>query len=56
MYTGNVNGKCAYDSITLLRSREGQAGRVCGEKEGYAALHKIKGGEEVKHLYFLTIN
>ena len=47
---GSVNGKCAYDSISLLRSREGPSGRVCGEKNGYATLYKIKGGEEVHSL------
>ena len=30
----SVNGKCAYDSISILRSPEGPAGRVCGHKVG----------------------
>ena len=31
----SVNGKCAYDSISILRSPEGPAGRVCGHKVGW---------------------
>ena len=43
----SVNGKCAYDSISVLRSPEGPAGRVCGHKTGYATLTRVKAGEEV---------
>ena len=42
-----MNGKCAYDSISILRSPEGPSGRVCGEKSGYATLTRVKAGEEI---------
>jgi len=43
----SVNGKCAYDSISLLRSAEGPAGRVCGHKAGYATLTRVDPGKEL---------
>ena len=42
-----VNGKCAYDSISILRSPEGPSGRVCGDKTGYATLTRVVPGEEI---------
>ena len=43
----SVNGKCAYDSISILRSPEGPSGRVCGHKSGYATLTRAVPGEEI---------
>ena len=43
----SVNGKCAYDSISLLRSPEGPAGRMCGDKTGYATLTRVDPGQEI---------
>ena len=42
-----VNGKCAYDSISILRSPEGPSGRVCGDKTGYATLTRVVPGQEI---------
>ena len=43
----SVNGKCAYDSISILRSPEGPAGRLCGDKTGYASLTRVQAGQEI---------
>ena len=43
----HVNGKCAYDSISILRSPEGPSGRVCGDKTGYATLTRVEPGQEI---------
>ena len=43
----HVNGKCAYDSISILRSPEGPSGRVCGDKSGYATLTRVVPGQEI---------
>ena len=46
-HVSSVNGKCAYDSISLLRSPEGPAGRMCGDKSGYATLTRVEPGQEI---------
>ena len=43
----SVNGKCAYDSISILRSPEGPSGRICGDKSGYATLTRVEPGQEI---------
>ena len=43
----SVNGKCAYDSVSILRSPEGPAGRLCGDKTGYASLTRVQAGQEI---------
>ena len=43
----SVNGKCAYDSISILRSPEGPSGRVCGDKTGYATLTRVTPDQEI---------
>ena len=43
----SVNGKCAYDSVSILRSPEGPAGRLCGDKSGYATLTRVEAGQEI---------
>lgn len=43
----SVNGKCAYDSVSILRSPEGPAGRLCGDKTGYASLTRAQAGQEI---------
>lgn len=43
----SVNGKCAYDSISILRSPEGPSGRICGDKSGYGTLTRVEPGQEI---------
>jgi hypothetical protein len=43
----SVNGKCAYDSISILRSPEGPSGRMCGDKSGYGTLTRVEPGKEI---------
>ena len=43
----SVNGKCAYDSISILRSPEGPSGRICGDKSGYGTLTRVEPGKEI---------
>ena len=43
----SVNGKCAYDSISILRSPEGPSGRICGNKSGYGSLTRVEAGKEI---------
>ena len=47
MEVASINGKCAYDMITLLRSPEGPSGRFCGYRNSFATLAKVNAFEEV---------